>query len=95
MRKPDVVKPGRRAVRYVLIGLLGAVALVVGLASVWHPVTTLVYGEPHWSDAPPVWMGAGLLVFPVVLLGLAAREVWWSLDLDLMAWREQRQRRGR
>ena len=48
------------------------------------------FGEAHRSDAPPVW-GVGLLVLPVVLLGLAI----WTLELDLEAWRERRRRRER
>jgi hypothetical protein len=42
----------------------------------------ILSGPPVELSAPPVW-GVGILVFPVVLLGIAARRIWWALSLDL------------
>jgi hypothetical protein len=76
------------------MALCGAVALAIGLFSLAHPIAAWFPGESHRSDLPPVW-GVSLLVVPVVLIGLAAFRTWWTLELDLEAWRARRRRKRR
>lgn len=81
-------KPAHHALT-ALLAILGVAALAVGLLSLWHPVAFWPFGVAHTSDAPPVF-GVGILVFPVVLLGIAVRRIWWALSLDLEAWKQHR-----
>jgi len=85
------------AVRYVLIGLLGIAALAIGLALLVHPIAGWIYGVPRRSDVPPsLGVGmVGLLLIPIVLLGLVARRAWWAFELDVEASRQRRRRRDR
>lgn len=92
--QPPASAPAKRIGSYAFTALLGVAALAVGLLSLWHPIAGWAFGEAHRSDAPPVW-GVGLLVLPVVLLGLGIWRAWWTLELDLEAWRERRRRRER
>lgn len=84
--------PERKIGSYALTALLGVAALAVGLLSLRHPVARWAFGEAHRSEDPPVW-GVSLLVLPVVLLGFAIWRAWWTLELDIEAWRERRRRR--
>jgi hypothetical protein len=81
-----VSKPHHRIGHHALTAVIGVVALAIGLLSLWHPTSGWAFGTPHTSDAPGV-LGVNFLVIPVVLLGLAARRIWWALSLDLEAWR--------
>ena len=77
---------------YVLNGLLGVAALAIGLLSLLHPIAGWAFGEAHRSELPPVW-GVGLLVLPVVLIGIAIWQAWWTVTIDIEAWRQRRRRR--
>ncbi len=84
----------KAAARYALLAALGVVTLAIGLVSLWHPIAGWAFGESRRAEAPPVW-GAGLLVFPVAIIGFGVQRAWWSLSLDLEAWRRRRRRRHR
>ncbi len=86
-----VSKPGGKLGHHVLTVFLGVVAVAIGLFFLWHPIATWAFGVPRRSDAPPV-LGVGILVVPVVLLGLAARRAWWALMIDLAVWQERHRR---
>lgn len=94
VRKREPSERTGKALSYVLMALCGAVALAIGLFSLAHPFAAWFPGESRRSDLPPVW-GVGLLVVPVVLIGLAAFRTWWTLELDLEAWRARRRRKRR
>lgn len=87
-------KPARRTVPYLLTALIGIAALAIGLASLWHPIAFWAFGEAHRSDLPPVW-GVSLLVVPAILLGIAVWRGWWTLAIDVEAWRSRRRREDR
>jgi hypothetical protein len=89
-----VSKPNHRIAHHALTAVLGVVALTVGLLSIWHPTAGWPFGAPHTSDAPGV-LGVDFLVIPVVLIGLAARRIWWALSLDLETWRRHGHRHTR
>jgi hypothetical protein len=89
-----IAKPAHRVGHYVLTALMGVAALAIGLLFLVHPVAYWPYGAARGSDAPPAW-GVGLLVFPVILVGLGVRRLWWALELDVEALRERRERRER
>ena len=85
----------RRKIRNLVLSLIaGTIGLAVGLVSLWHPLAFWTPGLPHRADLPPVW-GAGALVIPVFLLGRAAVQIWWGVELDAIALRERRRRRRR
>ncbi len=89
---PDQTPASGPAKRIGSYALTASAALAVGLLSLWHPIAGWALGEAHRSAAPPVW-GVGLLVLPVVLLGFGIWRAWWTLELDLEAWRERQRRR--
>lgn len=74
-----------------LISLCGVGALAIGVISLRHPIVGWAYGQARKSDAPPVW-DVGLLLVPVVLLGIVARRAWWSVAVSREVRRERRRR---
>lgn len=88
-----VPKPAKKLGQAVLIGLLGLVALLIGLLAIWHPVVLpWTPGQAHTAEVPPVF-GAGLLAIPIVIIGFAVRDVVVALELDFEAWRQWRRHR--
>lgn len=77
---------------YTLSALLGVAALAIGVLSLLHPVSGWAFGEAHRSDAPPIW-GVGFLTVPIVLVGIAIWQAWWTITIDIEAWRRRRRRR--
>jgi hypothetical protein len=74
-----------------------AVAVVstwIGVECVTHPINGWALGLSHKSDAAPV-LGAGFLVVPLVIAGLALRKGWEALTMSPLARRLARQRRSR
>jgi hypothetical protein len=83
----------RRAAALAAIAVVGLVSLTAGLAFLKHPVAGWAYGIPHRSDEPPV-LGLGLLVVPVVLVGVGIWRLWEVFAVDLEVVRQRRERRA-
>jgi hypothetical protein len=92
VRKRDPSERSGKAFTYVCVALAGVVSLAIGLFWLAHPFGGVwAPGEAHRAELPPVW--GGILVVPVFLIGLVAYRTWWTLELDLEAWRERRRKR--
>jgi hypothetical protein len=67
------------------------VAATVSLAALEHPLSGWDYGLAHKSPGPPL-IGVGLLVVPLVVLGIGLRRFWQAMSLELAAQRLARTR---
>ncbi len=84
-------KHHNKAVTYTLFAIAGVLAGAIGVLSLTHPLPVVFPGDPHRRDLPGQW--SGLLVVPVLLVGVALYRIGWTLEIDLETWRERRRRR--
>jgi hypothetical protein len=72
--------------------VVAVLALAVGMASLHHPIAGWLPSLARKSDVPPV-IGAGLLVVPVVVVGVLAWRLREAVGLAVEARRQRRRRR--